>query len=92
MNLTKTMNETYDKIINAVSNYNFTTLKQIKNSLLQEMDTLDRFFKDFLENNTLDRKTNNTSNWSVYKDKTIEYCEVTDNLKIVNYYLDKYHV
>ena len=86
------MNNCYDEILNAATHRNFNILKEIKQNLSDEVNSLDEFFKDFLNKNNLDRKKKIVNNWKIYRDKTDEYCEVVDNLKLVKYYLEKFHV
>lgn len=86
------MNKTYTRILAAATERNFDILNQIKETLSTEMDLMDQFFEEFLERNALDRKKKSTDNWTIYTKKTAEYCEVVDNLKIVDYYLEKFNV
>ena len=86
------MNKTYNTILAAASERKFDLLKQIKERLSIEMELMDEFFEEFLARNQLDRRKKITGNWTIYTKKTAEYCEVVDNLKIVEYYLEKYNV
>lgn len=86
------MNKTYTRILAAATEREYDILKQIKETLSIEMDMMDRFFEEFLVRNELDRKKKSSSNWTIYTKKTAEYCEVVDNLKIVDYYLEKFNV
>lgn len=86
------MNKTYNAILAAATEHNIDFLKSIRESLAIEMDMMDQFFEQFLERNELDRKKKQSSNWTIYTKKTAEYCEVVDNLKIADYYLEKFNV
>ncbi|CAB4127500.1 hypothetical protein UFOVP84_218 [uncultured Caudovirales phage] len=86
------MNNTYDTIIEAATERKFGALKEIKTSLIQEITVMDKFFEEFLRNKNLDRRKTTKDNWNVYKEKTEEYCEVSENLKMVNYYMEKFNV
>lgn len=82
----------YNKILDAATHRKFDILKEIKQNLSNEVNSLDDFFEEFLVKNNLDRKKKIVSNWKIYRDKTDEYCEVVDNLKLVNYYMEKFNV
>jgi hypothetical protein len=82
----------YNKILDAATHRKFDILKEIKQNLSNEVNSLDDFFEEFLVKNNLDRKKKIVNNWKIYRDKTDEYCEVVDNLKLVKYYLEKFHV
>ena len=86
------MNKTYNRILAAATERKLDILKQIKETLSTEMDLMDQFFEEFLTRNALDRRKKSSSNWTIYTKKTAEYCEVVDNLKIVDYYLEKFNV
>jgi len=86
------MNKTYTQIIAAATEQRYDRLKHFKESLSAELDMMDAFFDKFLERNQLDRKKKSSSNWTMYTKKTAEYCEVVENLKIVDYLLEKYNV
>ena len=85
-------NPCYNKILDAATHRKFDILKEIKQNLSSEIKSLDEFFNNFLNKNNLDRKKKIVSNWKIYRDKTDEYCEVVDNLKLVNYYMEKFNV
>ena len=82
---------TYNYINEVVINRDFALLKQLKDKLSTELDSLNSFFDEYLETKQLDMKKEST-NWVVYKEKLNEYCEVIDNLKSVNYFMEKYNV
>ena len=82
---------TYNYISEVVINRDFLLLKQLKDTLSNELKTLNTFFDEYLEANLLDMKKEST-NWVVYKEKLNEYCEVIDNLKSINYFMEKYNV
>lgn len=86
------MNKTYTRILAAASEQQFDILKQIKESLSTEMEMMDQFFEEFLAKNAMDRRKKTNDSWTIYTKKTAEYCEVVDNLKIVDYYLEKFNV
>ena len=82
---------TYNYINEVVINRDFALLKQLKDTLSNELKTLNTFFDEYLETKPLDMKKEST-NWVVYKEKLNEYCEVIDNLKSINYFMEKYNV
>lgn len=86
------MNNYYGEILEAATHRKFNTLKEIKQNLSNEVKSLDDFFEEFLVKNNLDRKKKIVNNWKIYRDKTEEYCEVVDNLKLVKYYLNKFDI
>lgn len=86
------MNKTYNTILAAATERKFDLLKEIKERLSIEMELMDAFFEEFLARNALDRRKKTHDSWTIYTKKTAEYCEVIDNLKIVDYYLEKYDV
>lgn len=86
------MNKTYNRILAAATERKLDILKQIKETLSTELDLMDQFFEEFLTRNALDRRKKSSSNWTIYTKKTAEYCEAVDNLKIVDYYLEKFNV
>jgi hypothetical protein len=86
------MNKIYIRILAAASDREFDTLKDIRERISWEIETMDEFFAAFLERYSLDGKQNSNANWVLYNKKTAEYCELADNLKVVDYYLEKYDV
>lgn len=86
------VNKTYNTILAAATERNIDFLKSIRESLSIEMDMMDQFFEEFLDLNALDRRKKSTASWTIYTKKTAEYCEVVDNLKIADYYLEKFNV
>jgi 3-dehydroquinate synthetase len=86
------MNKTYAQIQAAATEHRIDLLKQFKETLSFELEMMDTFFEKFLERNQLDRKKKSTSNWTIYTKKIAEYGEVSDNLKVVDFFLEKYNV
>lgn len=86
------MNKTYAQIQAAATEHRIDLLKQFKETLTIDLEMMDKFFEKFLERNQLDRKKKSTSNWTIYTKKIAEYGEVSDNLKVVDYLLEKYDV
>lgn len=86
------MNKTYNRILAAATEHKLDLLKEIKDTLSIEMEMMDQFFEEFLERNQLDRRKKSAGSWTIYTKKTAEYCEMVDNIKIVDYYLEKFNV
>ena len=86
------MNNTYARIQAAATEHRIDLLKDLKEKLVIELELMDVFFEKFLERNQLDRKKKSTSNWTIYTKKIAEYGEVSDNLKVVDFFLEKYNV
>lgn len=66
-------------------------IAEIKNTLSQEVQTLDVFFDEYLE--LFDEQMNSSIEdisspaWKAYQDKYKEYLAVKADLKMANYYL-----
>jgi len=86
------MNDIYEEIVLAVTEYKFDLLKDYKKSLSKEIESMDIFFEEFLTNKQLDRRKTTVTNWATYREKTEEYSVIVENLKLVDYYLEKYNV
>ncbi len=86
------MNKTYVRILAAATERQFDILKEIKQFLTAEIEMMDQFFEEFLARNELIRRKKSNASWTIYTKKTAEYCEVVDNLKVVDYYLEKFNV
>jgi hypothetical protein len=83
MNISQHINFTYQT-------NNRPELEKLKESLLNTKQEYDIFFEEYLE--VFDDKmsassTQNTPEWKAYKDKYQAYTKVTENIKLIDYYL-----
>lgn len=60
-----------------------------KQEFIIEKMQLDKFFSDFLENNTLDHDHPDTPEWEEYKSKLQDYRLVNENIMWANFYLGR---
>ena len=85
------MNNTYDTIIEFATYRNTEALQKMSKSLSLKISNMDMYFEVFLSKESLDRKQHSKA-WDKYRKMTDEYVELVENLKIVNYYMEKFNV
>ena len=85
------MNKIYNDIIESATIRDINSLNKIHKSIALKISNMDMYFEVFLSKESLDRKQNSKA-WNKYKTMTDEYVELVENLKVVDYYLEKFHV
>lgn len=66
-----------------------STLQSTYNDLVVQKMHIDKWFSDFLEENTLDHDNLDDPNWKIYKTKMEEYRGMTSLINSVEYQLRK---
>lgn len=85
------VNKIYNSIIEAATYRDIASLDKIHKMISLKISNMDMYFEVFLSKETLNRKQSSKA-WDKYKTMTDEYVELVENLKIINYYMEKFNV
>lgn len=83
--------EIYRSISKAVNDGNYPRLLEFKQTFKKDIESLNTFFDVFLETKTLDNRKRSKPNWIVYREQLKKYCELCENLRLVDYHLGNYY-
>lgn len=85
------MHPSYQKLVNASADKNREDLQTLYVSLIVEKMKLDKFFSMFLDrfDEEMNCEDSNTPVWKLYRSKTKEYAELSQTVKIAEYYINK---
>jgi len=73
----------------SIARANRKTLNTIYSELIAEKMVLDKFFSFFLDDNELDHDSLDTPQWKIYKERLIEYTEISKLIASTEYQMRK---
>lgn len=72
-----------------IARANLITLNEIYSELIAEKMVLDKFFSFFLNDSELDHDSLDTPQWKIYKERLIEYTEISKLIASTEYQMRK---